>query len=55
MKKLTKEEEQELAWRWHLDKSLSLVYGTFDNYVKVVTNISNTSDLNSTINTPIGG
>ena len=35
---LTKVEQSELAWNWHLSPSLALVYGTFENYVKVVMN-----------------
>ena len=44
MQKLTKEQEQELAWNWHLNKSLALVYGTFDNYVKVITNVTSKTE-----------
>ena len=35
---LTKEEEVEIAWHWHNNPSLALVYKTFENYVRVVTN-----------------
>lgn len=38
IRQLSKEDEQELAWRWHSDPSLALVYKTFDNFVRVYTN-----------------
>lgn len=41
---LSKAEQSELAWNWHLSPSLALVYGTFENYVAVVMN--NRSKLN---------
>ena len=43
-KKLTKDQESELSWEWHLNPSLSLVYRTFDNFVAVRTNQSRLDD-----------
>lgn len=30
----TKKEQEDLAWRWHLDPSLQFAYGSFDKYIK---------------------
>lgn len=35
---LTKEDQAELSWRWHLDPNLQLIYKSFENYVRIVTN-----------------
>lgn len=35
---LTKDEQKELMWRWAEDPSLHLVYKSFDNFVKIVSN-----------------
>lgn len=43
-KKLTKDQEIELAWNWHINPSLALVYKTFENYVAVYTNNKSVSE-----------
>ena len=43
-KKLTKDQEVELAWNWHINPSLALVYKTLENYVAVYTNNKSVSE-----------
>lgn len=43
-KKLTKDQEVELAWNWHINPSLALVYRTFKNYIAVYTNNKSVSE-----------
>ena len=35
---LSKEDECALMWRWQEDRSLQLIYKTFDNFVSAYTN-----------------
>ena len=41
IRKLSKDDECALMWRWQEDRSLQLVYKTFDNFIRVYTNTGN--------------
>ena len=52
-RKLSKESEQELAWQWHTDAGLQLIYKTFARFVEsrtgIVLGANETSDLDEVI------